>query len=193
MKLGRCLGSAILLSFRAARSRGRRRRRRRRRRPSGATYNWQLGPKPLDLGHDVQLSLPAGYAFLGMPDADRFLKKNGSFDNEGVLGVVLSQDENAELGRHHRLRGSGLRQGRREARRRRAPEVDPRGHRRGQQGARGARLPRAHRRRLDRAAALRSRDAPPGLGAAGDVDARHDDQLQHARARPPRLRVAQPA
>jgi uncharacterized membrane-anchored protein len=55
-------------------------------------YRWQLGPKALELGHEVQLQLPAGYVFLGMPDADRFLKKNGSFDNEGVLGVVLSQD-----------------------------------------------------------------------------------------------------
>ena len=57
------------------------------------TYRWQLGPKALELGHEVQLQLPAGYVFLGMPDADRFLKKNGSFDNEGVLGVVMSQDE----------------------------------------------------------------------------------------------------
>jgi len=61
-------------------------------------YRWQLGPKPLELGHDVQLSLPAGYVFLGMPDADRFLKKNGSFDNEGVLGVVMSQDEKQSWG-----------------------------------------------------------------------------------------------
>jgi uncharacterized membrane-anchored protein len=58
-----------------------------------APYHWQLGPKPLTLGHEVELQLPAGYVFLGMPDADRFLKKNGSFDNQGVLGVVMSQDE----------------------------------------------------------------------------------------------------
>jgi uncharacterized membrane-anchored protein len=63
-----------------------------------APYHWQLGPKPLSLGHEVQLSLPAGYVFLGMPDADRFLKKNGSFDNEGVLGVVMSQDEKQSWG-----------------------------------------------------------------------------------------------
>lgn len=62
------------------------------------TYRWQLGPKQLELGHDVQLALPAGYVFLGMPDADRFLKKNGSFDNEGVLGVVMSQDEKQSWG-----------------------------------------------------------------------------------------------
>ena len=62
------------------------------------TYRWQLGPKALELGHDVQLQLPAGYVFLGMPDADRFLKKNGSFDNEGVLGVVLSQDAKQSWG-----------------------------------------------------------------------------------------------
>src|SRR3954468_24401466 len=63
-----------------------------------APYHWQLGPKALDLGHDVQVALPAGYVFLGMPDADRFLKKNGSFDNEGVLGVVMSQDEKQSWG-----------------------------------------------------------------------------------------------
>ncbi len=62
------------------------------------TYRWQLGPKALELGHDVQLALPAGYVFLGMPDADRFLRKNGSFDNEGVLGVVMSQDEKQSWG-----------------------------------------------------------------------------------------------
>jgi uncharacterized membrane-anchored protein len=62
------------------------------------TYRWQLGPKALELGHEVQLQLPAGYVFLGMPDADRFLKKNGSFDNEGVLGVVLSQDAKQSWG-----------------------------------------------------------------------------------------------
>jgi uncharacterized membrane-anchored protein len=69
--------------------------------PPSATetpYNWQLGPKPLSLGHEVQLQLPAGYVFLGMPDADRFLKKNGSFDNQNVLGVVLSQDEKQSWG-----------------------------------------------------------------------------------------------
>lgn len=61
-------------------------------------YNWQLGPKQLELGHEVQMALPAGYVFLGMPDADCFLKKNGSFDNEGVLGVVMSQDEKQSWG-----------------------------------------------------------------------------------------------
>ena len=61
-------------------------------------YHWQLGPKALELGHEVQLELPAGYVFLGMPDADRFLRKNGSFDNEGVLGVVMSQDEKQSWG-----------------------------------------------------------------------------------------------
>ncbi len=61
-------------------------------------FHWQIGPKPLDLGHDVELKLPAGYVFLGMPDADRFLRKNGSFDNQGVLGVVMSTDEKQNWG-----------------------------------------------------------------------------------------------
>jgi uncharacterized membrane-anchored protein len=95
MKFGRVLGFSMVLSSALAFAGPK---------PSApatateAPYNWQLGPAPLSLGHEVQLSLPAGYAFLGMPDADRFLKKNGSFDNQGVLGVVLSQDEKQTWG-----------------------------------------------------------------------------------------------
>ncbi|HEY1584398.1 MAG TPA: DUF2167 domain-containing protein [Polyangia bacterium] len=61
--------------------------------PAEEQFHWQIGPKALDLGHEVQLQLPAGDAFLGMPEADRFLKLNGSFNNEGTLGVVVSSDE----------------------------------------------------------------------------------------------------
>src|SRR5437763_1219857 len=61
-------------------------------------FHWQLGPKPISLGHEVELALPRDYAFLGMPEADKFLKKNGSFDNEGVLGVVLSSDPAQQWG-----------------------------------------------------------------------------------------------
>jgi uncharacterized membrane-anchored protein len=61
-------------------------------------FHWQLGPKPISLGHEVELNLPNEYAFLGMPEADKFLKKNGSFDNQGVLGVVLSADPNQQWG-----------------------------------------------------------------------------------------------
>jgi uncharacterized membrane-anchored protein len=61
-------------------------------------FHWQEGPKSIDLGHEIQLALPANYVFLGMPEADRFLKKNGSFDNQGVLGVVTGADPNASWG-----------------------------------------------------------------------------------------------
>jgi uncharacterized membrane-anchored protein len=57
------------------------------------TYHWQLGPKPIDLGHEVELQLPQGYVYLGMPDADRLLKKNGSFNNQNVVGLVVAADE----------------------------------------------------------------------------------------------------
>ena len=66
--------------------------------PEQEPYHWQLGPKPLSLGHEVELQLPAGCVFLGMPDADRFLKKNGSFGNESVLGIVMSTDEQQSWG-----------------------------------------------------------------------------------------------
>jgi uncharacterized membrane-anchored protein len=89
MKLGRVLGVSLLLSSALAFADTK---------PAAPaeteeTYNWQVGPKALDLGHEVELALPANFAFLGKPDADRFLKKNGSFDNESTLGVVISTDE----------------------------------------------------------------------------------------------------
>ena len=56
-------------------------------------FHWQVGPKQIELGHDVQLALPAGDAFLGMPEADRLLQKQGSFNNASTLGIVVSADE----------------------------------------------------------------------------------------------------
>src|SRR5215475_8734916 len=61
--------------------------------PPGEQFHWQVGPKTIDLGHDVQLALPAGDAFLGMPEADRLLQKQGSFNNQSTLGIVVSADE----------------------------------------------------------------------------------------------------
>jgi uncharacterized membrane-anchored protein len=93
MKVGRVLGISLLLTSALAFADSK---------PAAPPpepeeqFHWQLGPKPLDLGHEIELALPAKYAFLGMPDADRFLKKNGSFDNEGVLGVIVSADENED-------------------------------------------------------------------------------------------------
>lgn len=52
-------------------------------------FHWKQGPQKIDLGHEVELALPASRVYLGMPEADRFLKKLGSFNNAGTLGVVL--------------------------------------------------------------------------------------------------------
>ncbi|MCU1279199.1 MAG: putative inner rane protein [bacterium] len=91
MKVGRCVGVSLLLSSALAFAGPA---------PGApplpateAPLRWQLGPKPLALGHEVQLDLPAGYVFLGMPDADRFLRRNGGFHNDNVLGVIVSRDE----------------------------------------------------------------------------------------------------
>ena len=107
---------------------------------------WQLGPKPLELGHDVQLALPPGYVFLGMPDADRFLKKNGSFDNEGVLGVVMSQDEKQSWGIILDYQDAGYVKDDEKLDSDALLKAIREGTEAGQQGARRARLPRAHRR-----------------------------------------------
>lgn len=47
------------------------------------------GPTKLTLGHDVTVELPAGFSFLGMPEAGRALEKSGVFHNENLLGVIL--------------------------------------------------------------------------------------------------------
>lgn len=51
---------------------------------------WKHGPLALELGHEVKLALPAGYQFLGEPDAGRILEKMGNLHNENLLGVVVS-------------------------------------------------------------------------------------------------------
>lgn len=49
----------------------------------------KAGPARLALGHDVTLELPAGFSFLGLPEAKRALEKSGVFYNDNLLGVVL--------------------------------------------------------------------------------------------------------
>ncbi|HVH46768.1 MAG TPA: DUF2167 domain-containing protein [Labilithrix sp.] len=62
-----------------------------------ANLPWKSGPAPLDLGHGVTVALPAGYRFLGQPDAGRLMTKLGNLHNEDLLGVVLSEaDENGD-------------------------------------------------------------------------------------------------
>jgi uncharacterized membrane-anchored protein len=58
------------------------------------TYPWKSGPAPLSLPHGVEMQLPEGYRFLGMPHAGELMKKLGNLYNENLLGLVIS--ENAE-------------------------------------------------------------------------------------------------
>ena len=58
--------------------------------PPGPKYNWQSGPQAIDLGHELQLDLPADYAFLGMPEAKALMESLGNLYNENLLGVVIA-------------------------------------------------------------------------------------------------------
>ena len=55
---------------------------------AGEPNEWMSGPQALTLPHDVQIDLPAGYAFLPQPAAGKFLEKNGNFHNENLLGLI---------------------------------------------------------------------------------------------------------
>lgn len=59
-------------------------------------FTWQKGPSQVDLGHDLQLALPAEYAFLAPPQANKLLEKFGNFHNEGVLGLISGTAETAD-------------------------------------------------------------------------------------------------
>jgi uncharacterized membrane-anchored protein len=64
--------------------------------PDAKPLPFKEGPLQLELGHDVRLALPAGYQFLGMPDAGRVLEKMGNLHNENLLGVVVSSSQEDE-------------------------------------------------------------------------------------------------
>lgn len=55
---------------------------------------WEPGPKQVALGNEVTVGLPAGYAFLPPAPSKKLLELNGSFENEGVLGLFASTDPN---------------------------------------------------------------------------------------------------
>ena len=66
--------------------------------PTGETAEapglpFKEGPFVAEPGHNIQLNVPEGYAFLGMPDADKFMRQNGNFHNENLLGVILPTQE----------------------------------------------------------------------------------------------------
>lgn len=56
------------------------------------TYAWKSGPTPLSLPHGVEVQLPEGYRFLGMPEAGDLMKKLGNLYNENLLGLVISEN-----------------------------------------------------------------------------------------------------
>jgi uncharacterized membrane-anchored protein len=61
----------------------------------GPQLPWQAGPRSLDLGHEIELDLPASYSFLAQPEAGKLLEKMGNLHNEDVLGLVIDQSEDS--------------------------------------------------------------------------------------------------
>ncbi|MFZ5893462.1 MAG: DUF2167 domain-containing protein [Myxococcota bacterium] len=58
--------------------------------PEGPPPEWQPGPRQVSLGHDIKIDMPAGYMYLPPAEAKKALEKNGSFHNDGVLGLLAS-------------------------------------------------------------------------------------------------------
>lgn len=55
---------------------------------------WEAGPKQVVLGNQVTVELPAGYAYLPPEPSKKLLEANGSFGNDGVLGLFASTNPN---------------------------------------------------------------------------------------------------
>ena len=53
---------------------------------------WEPGPKKIALGQELTVELPSGYAYLPPVPAKKLLEMNGSFHNDGVLGLFSSVD-----------------------------------------------------------------------------------------------------
>jgi uncharacterized membrane-anchored protein len=61
----------------------------------GPVFNWQPGPRKVELGHELTLDLPAEHVFLEKAEAAKLLEMNGSFYNDNLLGVVASKEESS--------------------------------------------------------------------------------------------------
>lgn len=61
-----------------------------------APLPWQVGPKLISLGHSIQLALPSGYQFLGLPHAESVMTQLGNLYNDNLLGIVISSEQVAE-------------------------------------------------------------------------------------------------
>jgi len=55
-----------------------------------APLPWQEGPKAIPLGHQIELTLPDGYQFLGLPHAETVMTQLGNLYNENLLGIVIA-------------------------------------------------------------------------------------------------------
>ena len=58
--------------------------------------HWTVGPSKVVLGHDLTMDLPDGNAYAGVADAKKLLERNGNFQNDNLLGVVVGTDDEAE-------------------------------------------------------------------------------------------------
>jgi uncharacterized membrane-anchored protein len=58
--------------------------------------HWQHGPDGIDLGHGALLALPAHRSFLRGKEAVDLMEKMGNLYNEDLLGIVVSDDPDAD-------------------------------------------------------------------------------------------------
>jgi len=61
-----------------------------------APLPWQEGPKAIALGHQIELALPEGYQFLGLPHAETVMTQLGNLYNENLLGIVIAGQRAAD-------------------------------------------------------------------------------------------------
>jgi uncharacterized membrane-anchored protein len=64
--------------------------------PPPLDLHFTEGPAAIDLGHSLNLALPATDRFLKHDDADKVLKRMGNLHNEQVIGLVGSKDPDAD-------------------------------------------------------------------------------------------------
>jgi uncharacterized membrane-anchored protein len=61
--------------------------------PAEPKYHWQEGGgKKFDVGHDIEINLPAHYAFLGLPDANTLMESFGNPHDESLLGLIAGEE-----------------------------------------------------------------------------------------------------
>ena len=62
--------------------------------PAEPKYHWQEGGKKFDVGHDIEIDLPAHYGFLGLPDANKLMESFGNPHDESLLGLIAGEEGN---------------------------------------------------------------------------------------------------